>query len=1263
VTGSATLYVAQVLRSIELTPATAAVSIGGSTALVARGKDSQLRYITGGAFTYTSSDPAFATVNSSTGVVTGVANGGVNITAKSDTIVSNNAAITVSNTGVPAVISFGRDTIGVGRGTSISVPILLSKPSGADLVVTLSAADTNAYWSTPTVTILANATSVNATLYGRNAGTTRVTAIADATAGYSGDTAVVAVQANMRLTTTSYSINETDQVATQVLLSDPSPAGGTYVTFGFGTAGKAQVSPDPAFIPPGQLAADIVIRGIAAGTTTLTPLATGVSGTGATVTVAAAVLNIPSSTLLLGAGQYETYLYVVVPNYLSAPLSVALTSSDTSVASTLPNITIPAQNNYAYFEVDGRAPGLARIIATATGWTPDTLLVTTSSPALRACCSYTVNSTSPAQNLSIYSADSTFSAHPRLSSLAVRLTSSDPSVMKVIDTLATINAGTYYATTARVIPAGIGGTAWIRVTADGHRPDSVMFTVVGPALSFSQTSRKIGVGQVDANTTYITIPNPIATPLVVTLVNSDSTIGATDPTVTIPAGSNYAYFAVRGRGVGSNTIIGTATGYIADTLYNQVTTPILRLPNNGTLNAYSTYTTNVYTEDTDGNAHNRLTDLTVSIRSSDPSVVTVDTSVVVPAGYYYAPSGIVVTAVGPGTAKIYVTAPGHSPDSATFTVNPARVALNFVNTELGARQHQPNNSSFYVYIPNARSTSVPVTLTHTSPTVASLSPASPTIPANVTYTYFDIAGLTPGLDTVIATASGYLPDTAYVRVSTPRFVIASFPSSGTTTNPAASVIVYVADSSGTVHYASDTVVVHAVSSDNNIIKPTADYFRVLKDAYYANPGFQFVGPGTATITYSDSANSGYRSVTSSTVTVTGPSLTIGGSNPGMLGTGQHTSVGSYYISLPNIVGAPLTVSLVSTDPRVATVDSSVVVPAGQSYVYFTITAQDTIGTVQIQATATGYTASSTNMQVTKPTFIFNTPLSVYQTTPPNNIIVYAADASGNVHLVNSDLAVTLLSSAPSVASIDSSKVAILAGTYYSSVARWTPGSVGTAQLTASDERAIRYPYSVSTVNVTVATPPAYLSIGTTSLGIGQYFQAYTSIPYAPTTALTVPLTHAANATTSTPSSVTIPTNNNYIYFRVLGTAIGSDTITASPPNHTPATGTVNVGLGRIDGLGGWTTTLKQGDSTLVTLYTRSPDNSSINYVAAATTFSLAADSPIQFAVAGSTVTSVTVPVDTYYVQFYVKAVSTGTASVTITNTNYLTFTSSILVSP
>jgi len=92
------------------------------------------------------------------------------------------------------------------------------------------------------VTIPTGQTSVNATLNGRNAGTTSVTATDGSGLGYTGASAVVAVTANMRLTSTGYAINATDIVSTQVLLSDPSPAGGTYVTFSYSTPGIAVIA-------------------------------------------------------------------------------------------------------------------------------------------------------------------------------------------------------------------------------------------------------------------------------------------------------------------------------------------------------------------------------------------------------------------------------------------------------------------------------------------------------------------------------------------------------------------------------------------------------------------------------------------------------------------------------------------------------------------------------------------------------------------------------------------------------------------------------------------------------------------------------------------------------------------------------------------------------------------------------------------------------------------------------------------------------------
>ena len=1262
VTGAATLNVAQVLSSIDLSPVSAIVAVSGTTLMVARGKDANARFISGGTFAFSSSTPAIATINGSTGLVTGVANGTTNITAASGAITSNTAVISVSGSG-PAIISFGRDTIGVGRGTALSVPILLSKPNAANVTVNLAVADTFAFWSAASVTIPAGQTSVNATLNGRNAGTSRLTALDGSGTGYAGDTAIVAVQANLRMTTTSYSLNANDQLSTQVLLSDPSPAGGTYVTFSYGTAGRASVSPDPAFIPAGQLAADVVIRGLTAGNTTITPSATGVSGNAATAFISAPNLFLAVRTLRLGNGQFNNNVYAQVPNNLFTPLTITLTSTDTAVATVPPSVVIPTNQNYVFFNTSARGRGTALIIASAPGWRPDTFTVLATTPMARICCNANLNVTSPAQNVTVYAADSLRSINTRTSSLAVRLSSSDTAVARVLDTLVTIAAGNSSISSGRVIPGGVGGTAWIKATAGGHIADSVLFTVVGPRVTFSYTSGRLGLGQQESGQ-YVLIPNAVASGVLVTLTNSDSSIVGAPTTIAIPANQNYAYFLLRGKALGSATFIATAPGYSPDTTTTIVTTPRIDVTGGGTLNAYSSGSAYVYTRDSVNTLHNRITPLTVRLVSSDTMIIRVDTVLTIPAGQYYSNVPATVVAVNPGTARIIGTAPGHFSDSVTFTVQPAKLELSWTTYRIGARQSRQAND-FYVYLPNQRGIPVPVTLTQTRPASVALSATALTIPANSNVQYFTFSGLTTGRDTIIATAPGYLPDTAVVIVTTPRFSVTNLPGQGTTTDPPRIVTVYVADSLGGNHYASDTVVVRAVSTDSSVLRPSAPFFRILRGEYYAQPTVLYVGAGTARIVYSDSAGTGYRPDTTNLVTVTGPSLSICCGNPGRLGMRQRTNVNQYYVQLPNNVAAPLVVSLTSTDPRVATVPATVTVPAGSYYAFFTITAQDTLGTIQIQATATGYSATSVNMQVTAPKFIVSTSTTRNTTSGSSALYVYAADALGTQHDVNENVVVTLNSSAPGVASIDSSTVTIVAGNSNNSNARWTPVAVGTAQLSATDARAAYYAYGAGTVNVNVVTPQAYLSFSTMTLGIGQFEDVYVQLPDNTATALVVPITRAAVPRTTTPATVTIPANSSYEYFRVTGSSAGNDTITVSPPGHLSRNGTVIVGLGRIDPISNWPATLRVGDSVQVTLYARSADQN-VRNVAAATTFALSSNSLLQFVSGGAAsapITSAVVAANGSQVSFYVKAVSAGSGTGTITNANYSTYTNTVSVTP
>ncbi|MHB1097554.1 MAG: beta strand repeat-containing protein [Gemmatimonadaceae bacterium] len=1261
--GSAALKVQQVLASIELGPTPDTIGISGTVQLTARGKDANNRYISGGTFTFASGTPAVATVNATSGVVTGVTLGSSNITATSGAITSNNAVVVVSTT-VPAIISFGRDTLTVGRGASTSIPIFLSRPNASPVTINLAARDTNAYFSTASITIAAGSTAANATLNGRNAGTTQIYATDGGGAGYAGDTAAVAVQANIRMAQTGWYLNATDQVASQVLLSDPSPAGGTYVTFNYGTAGFAQVSPDPAFIPAGQLASNVVITalGSISGNTTITPVATGVNGAASTLYVYAPVLTISAGTSgRLGAGQFENGWYVYTPQTTSLAVPLTFTSTDTSVVTVAGEggPDIPSGSYYRYFRVSGKAPGTALVIISATGWKPDTLAMTVTSPRTGICCTTTLNTTSPTQYLTVYARDSVGSNHYRTSSLALTISSSDTSVIRVLDPTPVIAAGAYYTNSIRYQPGGAGGTAWLKVVAGGHFPDSVLITVVGPKLEFSWSgTRYLGNGQYDQNA-YVYAPNNVVSPLTVTLARSDTTKLTVPTTVTIPAGSYYAYFNIAGIDTAASvSVIASAPGYQGDTSYVRVTSPALDLTSSGTYNALGPGTyLYVYARDSVGTTHNRISPLAVSIVSRDTNIVKVDSATVtIAANQYYNGSGRMLP-VSTGTTWIVVSAPGHRTDSSQFTVVTPKLNFSFTTSVLGRRQYY-GTSSYYVYTPDNRTTPLAVTITQKNAAVDSLSSDSLTIPAASYYAYFGFAGMAVGTDTIIASASGYLPDTAYVRVSSPRVYASGMPATALTTSPQGSITLYAADSTNNSHYSLDTLVLHVTSSDTTVIKPAQRTVRIPRGTYYTYTYHNYFGPGTASLTFTDSAGV-LPSITTGTVTVTGPSLAFS-SGSTMLGMRQTTGSSSYYIYTQNNVVSAVTVNLVSTDTRVATVPASVTIPAGSYYAYFPVTAQDTVGTIQIQATATGFgPAPPMTVQVTQPKFAISTGSTVRTTSGAQTITVYAQDANGTSHYTTEPVTVTLASSSGAVAAVDSLTVTIPAGAYYTQAARWTPVTVGTSQLSASDSRAAIYKYNTAIFNVSVVVPNVSFNYGTDYLGLGQYTDSwYVQSQDYLAAATTVALGHVGSTDAIIPSTTTIPAGSYYSYFRVIGSAIGTDTLTANiaSPLHNPDFAYVVVDSGRVDALSNWpSASLAVGDSVLVTLYTRDPNGTARN-VLAATTFAISAGSGLEIRQGNAVVTSVTVPASSASVQFYVKATAVGTPSATFTNANYRTYT-------
>ncbi len=1037
----------------------------------------------------------------------------------------------------------------------------------------------------------------------------------------------------------------------------------------YGTAGVASISPDPAFIPAGQLAANINLNALAAGTTTITPTAPGVSGTASNVNVGAPTIAISSgSPFVMGAGQFDNRYYVYVPRTLFHSLTIGLVSTDSTVSTPPPTAVIPANSNYMYFTETAPRVGRVTETASAPGWTSAVRTVIVSTPRLFACCANTINTTSANQTASVTIGDSVGGGHYRINPLFVSVTSSDTTILRIIDTLPVIGAGATN-TTAKYKPGGFGGVAYVRFNAGGHTGDSIKVTVIAPSLAIQfYQGRVIGADQQTVNFGYVQIPNAVGSAVSVNIASADTSIAFVTPLITIPAGQTYSYFDVRGHTLGHVQFLTSAAGYAPDSDSIVVSSPRLtyccgfNLPNFAADAGFTQYTT-----DSLGTAHNVISPVKVSYSSTAPLVAAADSaSTTVPSGQYYTNTAK-LHILGVGTGSIIATAPGYRPDTMPFTIYTPTLGMYLYTGTVGL--HQRLGLSAYGYTPNARPDSVIVHIANTNPSALGVVDSIKILKLS-NLAYFDYSGLALGKATLTLSATGYNPVSGNVIVTSPILRQGGIGTSYNTTSPPVTTYVYPEDTIGYSHYTLDTVAVKVTSSDTTVLKVDSAKIHIFKGTAQSTYNtVRFVGPGTAYVVYKDSAGL-YHADSTAPITVIGPSLRISAGttlgNPVTLGMRQHVGTNGMYVYVDNAVtGSPLTVNLLSTDVTVATVPATVTIPVGSTVGYFDLTALDTTGTIQIKLSATGYAPVVSYVQVGQPQFAISSPTSgVYTTSPPTNITVYAEDQAGNLRYTTENVVVTLTSSNTTVAAPDSATITIVKDNYYHNSSKMIYKSAGTTVLTASDARVKYYKYQpASTGTITVATPTVTTGLSATNnLGLDQTIDTYVQIPNPPLSPpLTVTLSNSTGAAT-TPGSVSIPAGNTTANYRMTGASPGTDVFSTSATGYNGASATIVVDSGTIQ-ISGWPGSVKAGDSVGVQLLSLDPAGTARN-LGIAVTFTLAPNGNIVFDVGGATTTTITIPVNVYYSgTFYVKGVASGTGQVTVKGGRFKTYVNTLTVNP
>jgi hypothetical protein len=1075
--------------------------------------------------------------------------------------------------------------------------------------------------------------------------------------GYAADSSVVTVQANVRFATTSLAMVATDQRATQVVLSDPAPAGGVYVAFSYGTPGIVNLSPDPVFIQAGLLTAPVTVRGIATGTSVVSLSANGLEGANTlTTTVSAAALQWYYGPMRLGSGQYQpnhNYIYFAQP--LGYPLTITFSSSDSTVARLQPQVVIPAGNTGAY--VESRAfenrTGLVTVTASAPGWTSASTTIRVDTPVLALCCDLNLNTTSGPASVRVYPRDSLSGGHYRINSLRVQLVSRDTSIAKV-DSAVTIGAGETQSPAISVRPVG-GGSTWIVAMAGGHRGDSVRVNVAAPALAIYYGATRLGAGQYEPNANYVYLPNAIATPVTVNFASSDTTIARAIGPVIIAAGQTGTYFRIDGYRAGTVTYTATATGYTGASQQVSVTSPRAGVCCGTTVATYAPdAAVNVYSRDSLQSQHPLLQPARLTLVSTDTSVLKLDLDTVTIAAGAGSSSVRRAQFRSPGTARVIVTGPaGWLPDTATYTVTPAALSLYYGNSVVAAGQIAANGN--YLYVPNPRSDTIRVAVQNRSPGVAQF-PDTIRIPPGTNGVYFSWEGIAPGRDTVTFSAQGYTSVTGVFPISRRLLRGDDLPGSLQSTTAPFALRARTIDTVGTQRDIRDSVTVRMISSDTTVLRLDSQYVHIRRGvgSGSSTPNTARIlrptgGDSVVYIIYQDSAGV-MPPDTSNAVTVRGPRLYFY-YGPPRVGMRQVARTANY-VYTDNAVGAPVVVTLTSSNTDVLR-SSSVTIPAGSNGAWFDITGGDTLGVVRLTATATGYQPANLDVDVGKPRFALSTNATPTTTSPAGAVTVYLRDHGNNTREAAETLFVTLVSTQPGVAAIDSTTIRFLPGQSQSGVARLRYLSTGTTRVIASDARNVFHAYLPDTATVTVGTPLVQAYYGPGSVGPGQIYDNYVYVPNALSDTLRIALRHDPSKTTL-PDTVKIPPGQTGVTFRGIGLSdqAGTDTVTFVAAGHASTSTFYYNGPGRTS-VGSWPGTLTLGDSVQLTLYSLAPDGTQRN-VSAAQAFTVSTSGGITIVDAqGAAVTSVTIPVNgSSRAGFWVKATARGTGTLTVSRTGY-----------
>ena len=1250
------LVVSRAIVLVRLTPAAATVDIGGTLPMVAEALDPNDQPIAGVAFAWDSDAPTVASVDAS-GIVRGLTGGTARIRATAGGVQSPQAVITVRE----SRLRFGADTLVIGTPGSATIPITRSGDVSAPVTVQLLysdslSSDSAASLSTRSLSYGAGVATQYVTITGRVAGTrARVIAVEQNIVDgptppprYGPDTLYLEMRAGIRFSQ-SFQLSVGDTATATLSLADPAPTGGARVTFTYGTPGIARVTQDTVTIGAGLLTASVRVAGLATGQTTITPVSGATVGVPATATVTEPTLSIvgaytSGAALHIGAGQVDRdYFYVMIPAPRVTPLAVTLASGNTGISRTDTTVVIPAGSYYAGFPLRGMATGRDTVTASAAGWTSARREVIVTSPGLLACCASQI-AVGESRWLDLNVADSLRVEHRPQAPVMVSASSSNPAVLAVDASTVTLPANSFYDQQVPIRGVAVG-SAWVRLSASGHAPDSVLVTVEPPALSLTTDTITIGLGQSIDWYPAVYLPGSPAAPVTVRVQYADRSVATSPDSFVVAAGNSYATGGpLLGNRLGATMMVVSADGYLPDTGWVRVVTPVLHLNGPAVVSLGSSPALYAYSGDSTNNYADVQQALAVSFASLDPSILGVSpSSAVIAAGTSSASVSMVPVAAG--VARVVATAPGYQPD--TFTVSVQNPALDFavVQTSIGLQQRSWN--PLYIFRETAPQAPLTISLQLLDPGLVSI-PATVQIASGASSAPISFTGTGLGVARVVATAPGYDPDTVRIIVAPPALSVDSiYPGQVGETS---ALFVYSSDTAGlTYNMPPSRMIVNVSSSDTTIVKPLGTTVAIDSTSYYSTQvNLEYRATGTATVTFTD-AQGIYRPV-SRTVTVQPPRLSFT-SSLYTVGMRQRTLYSELAVCRGFAATASFTVRLATSNGAIATAPDSVVINQGANCAYFDVTGGSQAGTVSVVASGAGQLPDTASIEVGQPGFLLETAETLYAPQGTDQAYLYIVDQAGNTRVPLDTLRVTLLSSNPAAARFDSTAITIPAGQTYEYPGIQVVG-VGRTVFRAVDERTAAWAYTPGIDTTDVVTPPLIIDLPSIAIGsLQRSGNDFAYVGYTNPGDIRVTLTSSRPAV-AVPSvdTLIIPAGGSYERFQVYGGEPGTATITLSAPGHLDAVKTVRVDRGAV--AVNWPDTVGVGQGFRVTLtITDSLGNARIANVETMFTLS-SSNASLDFTADGPAITAVVIPDGQSSTSFFVRGLAAGSADVTVSHPSY-----------